>query len=319
MDIEIGATKYGKDFIEAIDASTIDDVLETIGENISVDVDGIYTANFVFTAKYRNAMEIAKETENHPRLGELKKTNWAIQRVDGDLARATLVFKGVEEGAYYVRYGINSATQAQPIETHPFFDEGEDIPDDADSVKDDEDAYGYRFGDPIESGAGGGQGSRQAIFEVLSSNKIFKGFPLNSKFDLQGVTQYLDVGMTLRCTIVTYAEDGFKTQISDLDIKKGGGIYYVGQIAEPPTDIAPDLDKLPQIDAGGISDNFNWLVTKCDTEIIGSAFRQQVEFTLSGYLGWNRLIYNKVDDAFGNIDSTRYDKNLPEGGGSASS
>jgi len=169
-------------------------------------------------------------------------------------------------------------------------------------------------GGRVNMNMGGGLGSKQAIFETLSGNKIFKGFPLNSKFDLQGVTQFLNIGMSLRCTIVTHADNNFLTAITTDDVSKGGGIYYVGQIADPPSDIAPNVDLLPT--AGGTEASHNWLVTKCDVEIIGSAMKQTVEFTLSGYLGWNRLIYNLNAGGFAGIADTRFSGALPTGGSS---
>lgn len=309
QEIQNPALLFGR----ANDTNSIEENATT-GENISVDIDGIWTANYVYVMRFKEGLAKARETKSHPYYGDLIKTNWGVQRLDGDLGRFTLVCKGVEKGAYNVRYNISSATQAEPIETHPFFDEGETIPDDAERVSDNEDAYGYRFGDPIDSGMGGGLGSKQAIFETLSGNKIFKGFPLNSKFDLQGVTQFLNIGMSLRCTIVTHADNNFLTAITTDDVEKGGGIYYVGQIADPPSEIAPNVDLLPT--AGGTEASHNWLVTKCDVEIIGSAMRQTVEFTLSGYLGWNRLIYNLNANGFSGSADTRFDSSLPTGGSS---
>lgn len=296
------------EFEAAIDASDISSVATTTGENISVDQDGIWTANYVFNAKFQSGLNICRKTENHPYLSHLVKTNWGCQRIDADMGRFTIVCKGVEKDALYMRYTTNSSTQAQPIETHPFFDEGTDIPDDATSVKDDTDAYGYRFGDPIE-GVAGGQGSRQAIYEMLGSNRIFKGFPLNSQFDLQGVTQYLDIGISLRLIVVTHATSGYLTKIDSKDVKLGGAVYYVGQIVDLPSQIEFNTDLLP--DVGETGSNWNWLVTKCDTDIIGSAMKQTVEFTLSGYLGWNKIIYNLEQDVF-SLSDKRYEENLPK-------
>lgn len=311
MANEASAYIYGsQDFNTSLDATDVNSAQPANGENISVDQDGIYTANYIVTTKFKNALTIGKKTEWHPNLPSLYKTNYGLQRMDGDLCRLTMVFKGVEKGCMNVRYSVNSATQSQPIETHPFFDEGDDIPDDAGTITEGEDAYGYRFGDPIESGAGGGQGSRQAIFEILSGNRIFKGFPLNSQFQLQGVTQYLDIGMSLRATIVTHADYGFETKLDDKAVSKGGGIYYVGQIVDPPNLIAPNVDNFPS--AGSIDTKYSWLITKCETEFIGSACKQQVEFTLSGYLGWNRLIYNMQAEALNINETTRFNETLPK-------
>jgi len=295
------------DFNEKIKASDIGSVAMTNGENISCDNDGIWTANYIFNARMQEGLGVARSAQHHPYLSHLIKTNWGVQRLDADMGRFTIVFKGVEEDACYIRYSTNSSAQAQPIETHPFFDEGEDIPDDATSVKDNEDAYGYRFGDPVE-GVAGGQGSRQAIYDVMNGNRVFKGFPLNSQFDLQGVTQYLDIGISLRANIITHASDGYLTKLDSTNAIDGGAAFFVGQICDPPKEIQPDLELLPSENE---ESDWSWLVTKCDTEFMGSAMKQTVEFTLSGYLGWNRLIYNLEKDAI-DVTDKRYGDALPK-------
>ena len=299
-----GAVIYG-DVIS--NAGTVAGAQAVQGENISCDQDGIWTANWIVTDKYKSCLEMASKAVYHPKLDHLMRTNWGIQRTAGDMGRLTVVYKGVPEGTVNIRYTIQSSTQAQPIETHPFFDEGDDIPD-GDEL-DEDSAYGYRFGDPIEAGAGGGQGSKQALYEILNGNRMFKGFPLNSQYDLQGVQQYLDIGVTLRATIVTHASDGNEQQIDDKNLDQGGTFYYVGQVVDPPNSIKPDTDQFAQ--ASGLETNYNWLVTTCDTEIIGSAIKQNVQWTLSGYLGWNRLIYKYDKTAISDVSTTLYQGKLP--------
>lgn len=300
-----GAVIYGD---VANSASLVESSQAVQGENISVDQDGIWTANYIVQDKYQACLTMGAKAVYHPHLPDLIRTNFGLQRTAGDTARLTIVYKGVPKDTTNIRYSIQCTTQAQPIETHPFFDEGDDIPD-GDELGDDV-AYGYRFGDPIEAGAGGGQGSKQALFEILGGNRMFKGFPLNSQYNLQGVQQYLDIGVTIRAVIVSHASDGVETTLSSKDIDAGGAIYQVGQVCDPPDSILPDVSLFAQAD--GLETNYNWLVTSCDTEIIGSALKQNVQFTLSGYLGWNSLLYRHDKDAISEISTTLYTGKVPK-------
>jgi hypothetical protein len=300
------AVVLGDAIVSAYDSDSAQGLPATNGESVSVDQDGIYTANYILTGQFAKTLDAVKGMKYHPNYKSLIRTNFGLQRMDGDLCRATVVFKGCEPNANNIRYTISSNTQAQPIETHPFFDEGHDIPEGTATIKEGEDAYGYRFGDPITTQAGGGNGSKQALFETVSGNRMFRGFPLDADFDLQGVKQYLDINMTLKLTLVTHVEQGFTHKIETADAMSGGTIFKVGQIVDPPNIIRPDIEKL--IQAGGVEKKYNWLVTKCDVQIIGSAMKQVVDFSLSGYLGWNRLIYNMDKEAVALGSDTRYNQ-----------
>ena len=76
-------------------------------------------------------------------------------------------------------------------------------------------------------------------------------------------------------------------------------------MADPPDEIAPAIDSVFK-NYGGLSPKYNWSVTKVNTEIIGTAMRQDVQFTLSGYKGWNKLIYNKLSTV--SIKDNRFEK-----------
>ena len=80
----------------------------------------------------------------------------------------------------------------------------------------------------------------------------------------------------------------------------------MGQVVDPPSKIAPKLSTIMK-DAGSIKRDHSWMVTKCNVEIVGSAMRQDVELTLSGYKGWNKLVYNKYGEKL-NVNDKRYEQ-----------
>jgi len=272
-------------------ATKLENQVRQSSESINQDNDGIYTATFVSVGDYYNVIRACRSQKEHPQFNDLLRTNFGVQRMDADLARGTTTFKGVFDGDKYLRHSLKVNTRTEPIETHPFFDEGQDIPDGRTDLKKDKDAYGYRFGDEIDEGEP--DGSKQAYYELSGGQKIFKHFPMNADFDLMGIKSYLAFGASLNVTYVTHAKDGEETVLKS-DIDKGGYAFLVGQVCDPPKSIKPDIDK--ELKAyGGVTKNYNWLVTGCDVNIIGSALRQNVTFMLSGYLGWNGLLYNRQD------------------------
>lgn len=285
------------------DANQLPQQVRQSSESISQDQDGIYTATFVSVSDYYNSIRACRSQKTHPQFQDLLRTNFGIQRMDGDLGRATTTFKGVFQNDEYIRYNIKVQTRTEPIETHPFFDEGRDIPKGRTDIKKDRDAYGYRFGDEIDSGDP--DGSKQAYYELAGGQKIFKHFPMNADFDLQGIKSYLAFGMTMEVVIVTYIQDGADHVIKS-DIEKGGYAFLVGQVVDPPKKIKPSVDRELK-EYGGVGKNYNWLVTGCDIDIVGSALRQKVTFLLSGYLGWNGLLYNKQDKS-ANINNDFFKK-----------
>jgi hypothetical protein len=273
--------------------TNIEGAVRASSESISQDIDGIYTATYVCTGDYFKLIKFARKQKDHPTMDDLIRTNYGVQRLDGTLGRATLTFKGVFKDEEYLRYNLNSNTQTEPIPTHPFFDEGTTIPDGREEVTAD-DAYGYRFGDQL---IGTPDGSKQAFYEDQNGSLVFRHFPADADFDLQGVTSYLNIGMTLNLIIVTYAKDNYETKLGK-KLNEGGYAFAVGQIVDPPSKIAPKLSTIMK-DAGSIKRDHSWMVTKCNVEIVGSAMRQDVELTLSGYKGWNKLVYNKYTQDLG--------------------
>lgn len=272
--------------------SSLSGAVRASSETFSQDIDGISTATLVMTGNYFDLIEACGAQKEHPNMQDLIKTNFGVQRLDGTLGRATLTFKGCESGKNYIRYTLDSNTQAKGIDTHPFFQQGKDIPDGQTIITAD-DAYGYRFGDRVEGGVP--SGSKQAVYDETQLSPVFKKFPVNAQYDLPGVQQYFGIGMTLNVIIVSHADDGFTHQVEKA-IDKGGYCFRVGMVVDPPSNIKPDIEKTIQT-AGDVAHNYNWLITRCNIEVIGSAIRQQVEFTLSGYRGWNKLIYNSDTSA----------------------
>jgi len=260
-------------------------------QTLSRDADGIYTSTIVFTGKYFDISNFAKNEEEHPDLDWLLKTNFGVQRQKGNLGRATITYKGVPENSVHGRWKVKSSVRSEPIETHPHFLIGREISDNAETLKKNESAYGYKFGEEIFGGVP--KGSKQAFYDIVDTNKAFKLFPKTAKFDLPGVTSYLELGMIVQATIVSHAGSGVKNAIGT-SADNGGYIYRVGQIEQLPSFIDIDtknIEKEPN--------RFSWLVSSCNLEIMGTALRQEVEFTLSGPKGWNRLIYKQSNSALG--------------------
>ena len=252
-------------------------------QSISQDVDGILTATIVYQGGYHKVAKTAKDEYNHPDFNYLIKTNWGIQRLQGNLGRATVTYKGCDIYDRHIRYKLKSSTRTEPIETHPHFLDGKEIPKSSGSIQSAK-AYGFKFGEEIVTGEP--QGSRQAYYDTVDTNRAFKLFPKRSLFNLGGITNFIQLGMVVQAIIVTHASDGFETNIGS-SYNKGGYAYKVGQIVDLPKEI----DIKPRTNIAAYPNEYSWLVTACSIDILGGAMRQEVEFSLSGPKGWNRLIY----------------------------
>lgn len=263
--------------------STNGNKVKSYEQNLSRDADGIYTSTIVYVGKYFDIAQTAKDEEDHPDLDWMSMTNFGVQRIKGNLGRATVTYKGVPVEDVYGRWKVKSSTRTEPIETHPHFLKGSVISDTAEKLKDGKEGYGYKFGEEIFGGVP--KGSKQAFYDMVDTNKAFKLFPKTAKFNLPGVTSYLELGMVVQVTIVTHAAQSVESSVT-ANVKDGGYVYRVGQVETLPKFIKIDHDKIERE-----PNDFSWLVTSCNLEIIGKAMRQEVEFTLSGPKGWNQLIY----------------------------
>jgi hypothetical protein len=301
-EAKVGVKLYGE--IASIDASDLESNIRQTNENFSQDMDGIITSTVTYIGEYKKIIKHARESENHPTFDDLVRTNYGVQRMAGNLGTCTCTYKGCMDGDYFTRYSIDSSTKAEPIQTHPFFKEGKDIPKDSPDAHKEDDAFGYRFGDEI---VGAPNGSAQAFFERsgTAGGLRFKYFPKEANYNLPGVTQYLDFSVVLKVIIVSHAPDDFKNKIDELG-EDGGYLYAVGSRNDPPIDVV-DLDLFSEA-KGEVDAQYNWLVTAVSHEIIGSAWRQEIDFTLSGYLGWNALIYRSSEKD--GLEDTRFDGSL---------
>lgn len=267
-------------------------------QSMSQDMDGIITSTLVYQGPYFKVSKIARTETKHPEFDYLYATNWGSQRLKGNLGRATVTYKGVGKNKTYTRYRVKSSARSEPIETHPHFIIGKDISKTATEIQN-EKAYGHRFG--LEIVAGEPKGSMQAFYDTVDTNRAFKLFPKAAKFDLGGITNFLQLGMVVQAVIVTNAKDGFGTAIKG-GAQDGGFAYNVGQIADLPSFI----DINPKSNISMAPNKYSWLVTACNIEIIGGAMRQEVDFTLSGPKGWNRLVY-KTSTISSNLTDSRGD------------
>jgi hypothetical protein len=267
--------------------------IKDYNETLSQDTDGIFTATEVFTGIYSKVRDsfMLEHDGSHTYLDWIKLTNKGFQTMAGGLARFTFTFKGVREDDEYVRYSVSSSARTEPIQTHPHFTKGKDIPKARTEIEDHSKAYGYAFGRPKITKA---EGSNQAYYESTEGTSVFKHFDRTAKFDLNGVQEYFELGMTVNATFVTHADSAHKTNIKD-GLKDGGFAFSVGQRFD---DLPSAVNvKLPTDD---LYKNVTWLVNACEVDIIGSAMRQRVSFLMSDKRGWNGLIYrtNKKSDTF---------------------
>ena len=184
-------------------ASSIDKAVRASSESFSQDIDGICTATVVVTGNYFKVINLGGKEEEHPDISWLVKTNFGVQRLDGTLGRGTFTYKGCPKNKSYYRYNIDSDASAQPIETHPFFKNGKDIPENITEITGD-DAWGYRFGDRIKGTEP--KGSAQAFYDQSDLSPSFKHFPISAQFDLPGVQQFFQMGMTFNLISVTHVE-----------------------------------------------------------------------------------------------------------------
>lgn len=275
-------------------ANKADQHLRDSNENWSQNDIGVITATYQIVGDYWDAIKAMKKQKSHPKYDDIHLTNFGAQRMSGGLGRVTGTFKGCPKEQHYVTSRIKVSTRGEPIETHPFFKEGQEIPKGTKEFKDgNSNAYGYKFGGAI-SASGSPDGSNQAKFDVVNTVDIFRAFPKQSYFDLPGIQQYLEINVVLSCVIVSHVEEGKAHVINTYDFKEGGFCYAVGQKAEPPDCIA--LDKFNKA-VRGTTPKRNWLVTRADIHYEGSALVQEVDFTLSGVKGWNQLVYNSSTQA----------------------
>jgi hypothetical protein len=302
-DPEIPITIYGSP--ASLSAGELDGNLKQTNENFSQDMDGIITATVSYIGPYSDVVRHGRASENHPTYDSLVRTNYGVQRMSAGLGTVTCTYKGCMSGDYFVRYSVESSAKAEPIQTHPFFKEGKDIPANSPDAHKEDEAFGYKFGGQVSGG--GPNGSNQAFFESsgTAGGMRFRYFPKEAMYDLPGVTQYLDFSVVLKVIIVSHAPNDFKQKISN-DPMDGGYIYAVGAKVDPPVDYV-DTELFSEA-KGGVDADYNWLVTSVTHEVIGSAFRQEVDFTLSGYLGWNGLLY-RSDEKSG-IADTRFDSSF---------
>ena len=299
-------TKLYGEAAKLSDAGELENNLRQTNETFSQDIDGIITATRVYVGQFNNVVKHGRSARFHPHYRDLVKTNYGVQRIDADLAQVTCTYKGIFEGDTFTRYTLDSNTKAEPIQTHPFFKEGKAIDEGAKEFQNEDEAYGYYFGGEI---AGQPEGSNQAFYEAAGGGggMRFKYFPKNALFNLPGVQSYLDFSVTMTVIIVSFAENDFKMQIGT-DAEEGGYLYHVGAKVDPPVDVI-ELDKFAE-NRGDVEANYNWLVTRVNHEIVGSAWRQEIDFALSGYRGWNGLIYRKAE--LYNYAQNRFsDGNLP--------
>ena len=299
---EVPITIYGSP--ATINAGELEGNLKQVNENFSQDIDGIITATVSYVGPYKDVVRHGRASENHPTYTSLVRTNYGVQRMAAGLGTVTCTYKGCMSGDYFVRYSVESSAKAEPIQTHPFFKKGETIDNNTPNVHKQDDAFGYKFGGSIN---GAPNGSNQAFFESSGAGggMRFRYFPKEAMYDLPGVSQYLDFSVVLKVIIVSYAENDFKQKIGNLP-EDGGYIYTVGAKVDPPVDYI-DADLFSEA-KGGVDAEYNWLVTSVNHEVVGSAFRQEVDFTLSGYLGWNGLLYRS--DEVDGLNDTRFDSGL---------
>jgi|GEM_PF-6512802 len=278
------------------------DYIKDYNDTLSQDAEGIYTATEVYTGIYDESRQrFMDHNGSHTYLDWIKLTNKGFQLMKGGLARITCTFKGVPNDAEYVRYRVDSSTRSEPIQTHPHMTEGLTIPQNRTSVQKDQSAYGYAFG---RQKNGAPKGSNQAYYEAKDGIPVFKHFDQTTLFNLPGVKEFLDISMSVQAIIISHASRAHEEKI-DSSYRNGGFAYKIGQrFASLPSGINVDTPKVSTPGSGNVEYTYNWLVTACSVDIIGSAMRQKVTFSLSNKKGWNSLIYKDAQSAGSFIDNS---------------
>jgi hypothetical protein len=261
-------------------------------ESMSCDEHGIITLTEVWQGDYIGVCKFAQKKKNSKTMPDLLRHSWGAQKLEGNQGRASIVYKGVKGSFKSAKFRINVGTRSEPIELHPYFSKGKKIPDGTVEYKVSQakTVFGYKFGGDVISGK---QGSDNASFTPSSdgTGKVFSHFSDKAGFNLQGVVQFTTSNVVVNAV---YVSDHNFTDPSDLKLGKslgaGGVALRIGQWFEniPGCDLdAKDFYNTIK----GDEKNHSWLCTRANTEIIGSALRQDCDFLLSGPLGWNPLIY----------------------------
>jgi hypothetical protein len=274
----------------------------TSNQTYSVDADGIHTATLQIQDEYYVVLDTISKMGEHPNHDYLGKTNFGAQRIGGNMGLGTVTFKGCPKNHEYINWSVNTSGYSKPIDQHPFFGEGKEIPKNKREFSGNASAYGYRFGGQIIEEP---SGSRQAKLETSMGTTKFAYFPREALFNLPGVVSYLEPTLVLRFTLVTHANNGNETKLSN-DSKKGGWVFEVGKIFtedDLPAEIEINASQYMAEDKD--KDNFNFLCTGARCHILGMAMRQEVELTLSGRLGHNSLIYKDSE-----VTGTQYSNNM---------
>jgi hypothetical protein len=277
------------------------DYIKDYNDTLSQDAEGIYTATEVFVGQYDRIRDrFMNHNGNHTFLDWIKLTNKGFQLMKGGLARITCTFKGVPNNAEYVRYRVDSSTRSEPIQTHPHMTEGNTIPDNRTQIQTDSSAFGYAFGRQKD---GAPKGSNQAYYEAKDGVPVFKHFDQTCLFNLPGIKEFLDISMSVQAIIVTHASKSHETTIT-ANNRGGGFAYKVGQrFLNLPSGINVDPPEAPR-SSGNAEYQYNWLVTACTVDIVGSAMRQKVTFSLSNKKGWNSLLYKDAKNVGSLTDNT---------------
>jgi hypothetical protein len=168
--------------------------------------------------------------------------------------KVRMVYKGANTSTCH--YSIKTPTSTEPIETHPDF--------------------------TSNIGGTGDNPLNDAVFDDNQSDAPFKYFPSGAGNGLQGVKSYLMPNITVEESCV------FQLDMVD-DCPDWLSVDSVGSQYSP--DCPPDVSGLPTWHDSD-ADGYEWLLVAKNQDVIGGAIRGQYTYRLSGYRGWNDLIYD---------------------------
>lgn len=216
--------------------------------------------------------------DTHPFDSRLRYKDHSISYIGNELAVASISYVGLANDPGGITWDWNGPTDENAIDMHPDFPSwgtirGTTAPTAQDrpgKMPEESQIYSDKFGTVNWNHENVEVDSQQkfSYFRTVKEMKIL---------DLPGVKGYKVPRATLRVNFSTAKTSGFTWAVSQLG-------YWFDSIPisevenEIPTTVSPK----------------NWLLTSVSVSAFAQIYKVQVEFTLSGEKGWNKLIYRKA-------------------------
>lgn len=249
---------------------------------VTDDGTGLLSGNLKRVARYPygstvSVFALPKQGDKHPFDFRLRCKDWSVSHGPNELATISINYIGLDTDPGGVSWDWNGPTDETPIDMHPDFPgwgtiRGSPPPKDQTAgveVPDSSKIYSDRFGTV----------NWDTQHVMVDSQQKFSGFKTvlaMKQLDLPGVRGYKTPRATLRVNFSTARVGMFATYVSQL------GRWY---------DNIPIKDVEREIPSA-VSPK-SWLLTSLSVSAFAGIYKVQLEFTLSGEKGWNKLIYRK--------------------------